>query len=339
MTGKFYVLLWLVLSIAPFNSVFGQVIINEYSCSNVSGVTDAYGEREDWIELFNTTGAAVNLTGWYLSDRSTNLTKWQIPSGSIAANGYKMVFCSKRDLVNGNQYHPNFNLSQTEGEWIILTNPSLVVVDSFKIVYMTKADHSIGRTTNGAATFSLFSTPTPNAANAGAIPFYTPKPTFNLAPGFYAGTQTVSISCADPTAIIRYTLDGTDPGLASTQYTGPITIASTKVLRAAAFSNTNLSSFIETNTYFINVSHTIPVVSVCSGGLYNMLQSGSQNPPNRIGAFELFEENGTFIDEGQGDFNKHGNDSWAYPQRGFDYICRDQYGYNGDIEQIGRAHV
>ncbi|NBP28274.1 MAG: hypothetical protein EBV23_01645, partial [Flavobacteriia bacterium] len=332
MTGKFYVLLWLVLSIAPFNAVFGQVIINEYSCSNVSGVTDAYGEREDWIELFNTTGAAVNLTGWYLSDRSTNLTKWQIPSGSIAANGYKMVFCSKRDLVNGNQYHPNFNLSQTEGEWIILTNPSLVVVDSFKIVYMTKADHSIGRTTNGAATFSLFSTPTPNAANAGAIPFYTPKPTFSLAPGFYAGTQTVSISCADPTAIIRYTLDGTDPGLASTQYTGPITIASTKVLRAAAFSNTNLSSFIETNTYFINVSHTIPVVSVCSGGLYNMLQSGSQNPPNRIGAFELFEENGTFIDEGQGDFNKHGNDSWAYPQRGFDYICRDQYGYNGDIE-------
>jgi gliding motility-associated-like protein len=332
MTRKFYVLLWLVLSIAPFNSVFGQVIINEYSCSNVSGVTDAYGEREDWIELFNTTGAAVNLTGWYLSDRSTNLTKWQIPSGSIAANGYKMVFCSKRDLVNGNQYHPNFNLSQTEGEWIILTNPSLVVVDSFKIVYMTKADHSIGRTTNGAATFSLFSTPTPNAANAGAIPFYTPKPTFNLAPGFYAGTQTVSISCADPTAIIRYTLDGTDPGLASTQYTGPITIASTKVLRATAFSNTNLSSFIETNTYFINVSHTIPVVSVCSGGLYNMLQSGSQNPPNRIGAFELFEENGTFIDEGQGDFNKHGNDSWAYPQRGFDYICRDQYGYNGDIE-------
>jgi gliding motility-associated-like protein len=102
-------------------------------------------------------------------------------------------------------------------------------------------------------------------------------------------------------------------------------------LRATAYS-ANLPSFTETNTYFINVSHTVPVVSVCSQGVQQLLQTGSQNPPNRIGSFELFEDNGAFIDEGQGDFNKHGNDSWAYNQRGFDYICRDQYGYNGDLE-------
>jgi gliding motility-associated-like protein len=297
----------------------------------MSGLSDAYGENEDWVELLNTTAGAVNLTGWYLSDRPTNLTKWQIPSGTIPANGYKMVFCSKRNTVNGNEYHPNFNLSQTEGEWIILTNPSFVVVDSFKIVHLTKADHSIGRTTNGAATFSLFTTPTPNAPNANPVPFYTPKPIYSLAPGFYAGAQSVSITCADPSASIRYTLDGTDPTPASPLYIAPIQITTTRVLRATAYS-ANLPSFTETNTYFINVTHTVPVVSVCSQGVQQMLQTGSQNPPNRIGSFELFEENGSFIDEGQGDFNKHGNDSWAYNQRGFDYICRDQYGYNGDLE-------
>ena len=326
MRASFLVLLLLTL-VFP---VASQVVINEYSCSNISGPNDAYGEKEDWIELLNTTASSVNLTGWYLSDKPTNLTKWQIPSGTIAANGYKMVFCSKRNTVNGNEYHPNFNLSQTEGDWIILTNPALAVVDSFKIKHLTKSDHSIGRTSNGAATFSLFTTPTPNAANANPIPFYTPKPVFSLAPGFYPGSQTVSITCADPSASIRYTLDGTDPTAASPLYTAPITITTTKVLRAAAFS-TSLPSFTETNTYFINVSHTVPVVSVCSQGVQQMLQTGSQNPPNRIGSFELFEDNGAFIDEGQGDFNKHGNDSWAYNQRGFDYICRDQYGYNGDL--------
>ena len=157
--------------LSSFVSLHGQIKINEYSCSNVNGPTDAYGQREDWIELINTTGASINLTGWYLSDKPTNLTKWQIPSGSIAANGYKMIFCSKRNTVNGNEYHPNFNLSQTDGDWIILTNPSFAVVDSFKIVHLTKSDHSIGRTTNGAPTFSLFTTPTPNAANANPIPF------------------------------------------------------------------------------------------------------------------------------------------------------------------------
>lgn len=324
----FFLVLLLLSTVLPVSS---QVVINEYSCSNMSGLSDAYGENEDWIELLNTTASVVNLTGWYLSDRPTNLTKWQIPSGSIPANGYKMVFCSKRNTVNGNEYHTNFNLSQTEGEWIILTNPSLAVVDSFKIKHLTKSDHSIGRTSNGAATFSLFTTPTPNAANANPIPFYTPKPLFSLAPGFYAGNQTVSITCADPSASIRYTIDGTDPTPASPLYTAPIQIATTQVIRATAYS-ANLPSFTETNTYFINVSHTVPVVSVCSQGVQQMLQTGSQNPPNRIGSFELFEDNGAFIDEGQGDFNKHGNDSWAYNQRGFDYICRDQYGYNGDLE-------
>ena len=322
-----------ILSIASlifsFSFSFGQVIINEYSCSNVTGITDAYGEREDWIELFNPTGTTVNLTGWYLSDKANNLTKWMIPSGTINSSGYKMVFCSKRNTVNGNQYHPNFNLSQTEGDWIILSNNFGNVVDSFKIVHMTKSNHSVGRSTNGAPDFKLFTTPTPNAANTGAINFYTPKPIVNIQAGFYTSPQTITISCPDPTATIRYTLDGSDPTVTSTLYSGPITISTTKVLRTTAFS-ANLPSFTETNTYFINVTHTIPVVSVCGAGLNTLLINGNQIEP--VGGFELFEDNGLFIDEGQGDFNEHGNDSWAYDQRGFDFVMRDQYGYNGDLE-------
>jgi gliding motility-associated-like protein len=315
--------------IFSFSFSFGQVIINEYSCSNVTGITDAYGEREDWIELFNPTGTTVNLTGWYLSDKANNLTKWMIPSGTINSSGYKMVFCSKRNTVNGNQYHPNFNLSQTEGDWIILSNNFGNVVDSFKIVHMTKSNHSVGRSTNGAPDFKLFTTPTPNAANTGAINFYTPNPIVNIQAGFYTSPQTITISCPDPTATIRYTLDGSDPTVTSTLYSGPITISTTKVLRTTAFS-ANLPSFTETNTYFINVTHTIPVVSVCGAGLNTLLINGNQIEP--VGGFELFEDNGLFIDEGQGDFNEHGNDSWAYDQRGFDFVMRDQYGYNGDLE-------
>ena len=46
-----------------------QVIINEYSCSNVNGITDAFGNREDWVELYNMGAAPVDLTGYYLSDK------------------------------------------------------------------------------------------------------------------------------------------------------------------------------------------------------------------------------------------------------------------------------
>ena len=163
-------------------SVTSQVIINEYSCSNMTGVTDAYGEREDWVELHNPTATAVDLTGYFLSNKSTNLFKWVIPSGTIPANGFKMVFCSNRNTVNGTQLHPNFNLKQTKGDWIILTNVAGVVEDSLKLVHMTKADHSVGRSTNGATDWKLFTTPTPNANNTGAQNFYVPKPVISLAP-------------------------------------------------------------------------------------------------------------------------------------------------------------
>ena len=55
----YFLVLLLLSMVIPVSS---QVIINEYSCSNISGINDAYGEKEDWIELLNTTGSAINLT-------------------------------------------------------------------------------------------------------------------------------------------------------------------------------------------------------------------------------------------------------------------------------------
>ncbi|MES2798446.1 MAG: CotH kinase family protein [Bacteroidota bacterium] len=326
---------WLlsVLIFLPYlTQLQAQVVINEYSCSNVTGPTDAYGSNEDWVELLNTTGAAIDLTGYYLSDNDNNLFKWTIPSGSIAANGFKMVYCSGRNTVNGAQYHPDFKLTQTESEWIILTNPGGVVVDSIFIQHLTKNNHSVGRETNGSAIWKLFTTPTPNANNTGAVNFYTPTPVFSIAPGFYPAAQSVTITCADAAATIRYTLDGSIPTATSTLYSGPVNINATRVLRAVAFS-TSLSSFTQTSTYFINVSHDVPVVSVAGFGtnsLQTLLNGNSGITPQ--GSLELFEEDGTYIDKGEGEFNKHGNDSWAYDQRGFDFIMKDQFGYNNDLD-------
>lgn len=324
-----------VLFIALFfaSQANSQVIINEFSCSNMSHYMDNYGEYEDWVELYNTSGSAVDLTGYYLSDKSSNLLKWQIPSGSVPANGFLMVVASGRGTVNGNEIHPNFNLKQTQSEWIILTNTLGNVVDSLRIIHRTQKDHSVGRETNGAATWKLFTTPTPGTNNTGALNFYEPTPIMDLLPGFYTGAQTVTITCADPSATIHYTTDGTDPTGASTVYTGPVNISSTTVLRAIA-TGSNPPSFHQTNTYFIDVTHTVPVVSVCSYDVFDLIANGNQGWQNDIGSLELFEQNGAFIDEGEGDFNKHGNDSWAYPQRGFDFIMRDQFGYNDDLDHL-----
>lgn len=323
-----------IVFLAP--NLMSQIVINEYSCSNIGGPVDGFGENEDWVEFYNTTGAAIDLTGYFLSDKSSNLTKWQIPSGSIPANGYVNVFYSGRGAVDGLDIHPDFGITQTKGEWIILTEPGGNVVDSLKIIKVTQTDHSYGRTTDGASTWSLFLNPTLGTTNTGAQNYYTPKPLFSVPAGFYTSAQNITLTTPDPNATIYYTLDGTIPTIASTAYSGPVAINSTTVLRARAFSSdpNTPASFVETNTYFINTPHTLPVVSICGDQIMDFINDVAPGAftSNFDGAFELFEEDGSLADEGEGYYNKHGNDSWAYDQRGIDFVMKDQYGYNYAVQ-------
>ena len=61
------------------------IVINEFLANN-SGSTnsvhpntirDEDGDNSDWIELYNAGNSTVDLDGWYLSDATTNLTKWR----------------------------------------------------------------------------------------------------------------------------------------------------------------------------------------------------------------------------------------------------------------------
>lgn len=326
-----------ILALLVFTSAsWSQVYINEYSCSNVNGSTDAFGDRNDWVELYNPGGSAVDLTGYFLSDRSTNLDKWEIPAGAtVPAGGYTMIRFSGRGIVSGGEIHPTFGLTQTRNEWIILCTPSLGIVDSLYIKQMTQADHSMGRTTDGAATWSLFMTPTYNSANTGANPYYTAKPVMSVAAGFYGGAQNVTITSTDGSATIYYTTDGSVPTTGSNVYAGPVNISANTVLRARAFSSTPgvPPSFVETNSYFIGTTHSVPVLSICGDEIMDFLNNSAPGSFNNdfVGAWEYFDANGAFIDEGTGDFNKHGNDSWAYGQRGFDLVARDEFGINNAI--------
>lgn len=307
-----------------------QVVINEVSCSNISIIQDSFGENEDFVELLNVGTTDIDLTGFYLSDNPNNFSKWQIPSGTILAGQKMMVYCSGRNTVVGNELHPNFKLTQTKPEWFILSGPGGNVGDSVALVNkITKENHSFGRSTDGAADWKLFTNPTPNAPNSGAQNFYMKRPSFSLPPGFYNGAQMVTITA--PAGQIRYTLDGSEPSAASTLYSGPINIASTTVLRAKVF-GANEPSIIKTSTYFIDESHAVPVVSVAGTGVDQLIAQGNGGSFEPTGSFELFEEDQSYIDGALGSFNKHGNDSWAYAQRGFDYIVRDEFGDANRIE-------
>lgn len=332
MTQNLRTPLLLLLSLLVLHPTRAQVVINEVNASNLTNFADNYGEFEDWWELYNTTGAPVDISGWWLSNRPNNPLKWQIPAGTvIPANGRQMVIGSLRDEVSGGYLHASFNLNQAEDDHVILSDASGALVDDFAFssTNRTQLGHSRGRTTDGAATWSLFTTPTPNAANAGSVTDYLERPVLNPAAGFYAGAQNVTIT-GPAGATIRYTLDGSEPTAASTVYSGPINVAATTVIRATCFGAPGTQkSFTETNTYFINVTHGVAVLSAAGDQLPALFGGNGGIQP--LGSLEYFGEDGVLRDEAVGEFNEHGQDSWAYAQRGVDYIARDQTGYNDAI--------
>lgn len=333
------------LSIAlllTMTTVSAQVVINELMATNQCIVhnpnqyQDNFGRCTDWVELYNTGGAQVDLSGWYLTDRITNLTKWAFPEGiTIPANGFLRVWLSGRqyanDPVNPAHLHTPFRIAQVQdNEVIALVEPNgTVIADVFDIEVPNQLGFSSGRFPDGADNWVVFTQPTIAAPNT-SQPYlgYAPTPEFDVPAGYHGGTVNLNITCADPDATIRYTTDGTFPTQASAIYNGPITIDETTVVFAQAFSDNPeiLPSYYEWSTYFLGQDqHTLPVYNVSGTEMLTLL-GGQQITP--LSAIEVFDENGQLLSKSFGDTNKHGNDSWAYPQRGIDWIDRDKMGYS-----------
>jgi hypothetical protein len=61
----------------------GDIVINE-----ILAHSDGNPYNYDWIELHNTTGSPIDITGWFLSDNDNVLNKYVIQSTYIPAGGY-----------------------------------------------------------------------------------------------------------------------------------------------------------------------------------------------------------------------------------------------------------
>jgi gliding motility-associated-like protein len=323
------------LALTASFSATSQVVVNEFCFANYSDYVVG-GEFEDWVEFYNPTGAVVNIGGYWLSDNVLNPMKYQIPATvTVPPNGYKLILFSGQGGYNPGylgETNTDFKITQSNGEDLVFSNPAGNILESydFATISPNQMNHSYGRVPNGSGVMLIQTDPSEGAANTGATATaYADAPVIDTQAGYYASPITVTISSTEPGATIYYTTDGSQPSNTSAQYTGPINISTTSVLRAIAYSPTTgiLPSFTETNTYFFGIdNHTIPVVSI-SG---NTLGDGSWNG-DELTQLEFFQ-NGTFVVESHGDSNEHGNDSNAYGQRGFDYITRDALGYDHELE-------
>jgi len=78
-------------------------------------------------------------------------------------------------------------------------------------------------------------------------------PTFSPAGGTYSLAQAVTIADTTAGAVIYYTLDGSDPTIASAVYSGPVAVSSSETLKAIAVASGFSNSAVASAAYTINL--------------------------------------------------------------------------------------
>ncbi len=200
-----------------------DIVINEFMSSNTATIADPDGAFSDWIELHNPGAVPVDLTGCWLSDDAALPLKWQFPQGTVPAHGWLLVWASDKNKVGvAGDLHANFKISAGGEPPLLTAADGATLLDQAPAAALT-ADQSYARQPDGAATWSVYATATPGAAN-GVPTVVTPTPTFLAPAGFHADAFALALEVADPLAEIRYTLDGSEPTLSSPLYTGPLAI-------------------------------------------------------------------------------------------------------------------
>ena len=107
------------------------VQLAEIVASNTRYHLDESGVAHDYVVLRNTSGDAVSVGGWYLSDDPKMPRQWKLPDGAVIPGGGTLtIYCSGlTGSADPNRPHASFRLS-SEGETLTLSNASGQPVDS-----------------------------------------------------------------------------------------------------------------------------------------------------------------------------------------------------------------
>jgi hypothetical protein len=156
-----------VLTLIDEDQPTPPVCINELMASNASYQTDAFGEYDDWIEIYNPGNQPVNLASYYITDNPNNLTKYRFPLNqpektTVPANGFLIVWADNQPEQGA--LHTNFALS-ANGEFVGLIKPNGTgIVDSVYFPGLA-TDISYGRSNDCGSGWIVFGRPTLGASN------------------------------------------------------------------------------------------------------------------------------------------------------------------------------
>ena len=196
------------------------VVANSASVPAILNVSDAtsavtYFNGNDAIGLF-LNDVMIDAIGVYQTDPGT---AWDVAGVEGATLNHTLI--RKPTVIVGNtDWAASAGTNADDSEWI--------VYDIDELSFIGAHEFTGGTPGNNTAT-----------------------PVFNPTPGTYNDPISVTMTSETEGATIYYTLDGTEPTMASTEYTAAINIAETTTVKARAYATGMDPSYIATANYTI----------------------------------------------------------------------------------------
>ncbi len=97
-------------------------------------ISEIYTAGEgDWIEIYNPTSAAVNLKGYYLSDKASLPEKYKLPDIVVPEGGVVTIVCKNNKEQSALMRHQT-NFSLKTGETLYFRDPDLNIISQVPIL-------------------------------------------------------------------------------------------------------------------------------------------------------------------------------------------------------------
>jgi hypothetical protein len=210
-----------------------------------SGVMDSSPDSQSTI-----MSAFPDPTFSVSSDGAQNGIAWAVRSDQFNSNGPAVLYAWDANDLTNTIYESDTNAARdTAGA---ANKFSIPMVTNGKVYVPAHGEVDVYGLLNGQLTASA--------------------PTISPNGGTFATAQSVTLSSKTQSASIFYTLDGSTPTTASTEYAGPLTISTDTTIKAIASAPGYLQSSA-TTVVFTFSSQTAPVTFSPGGGTYGAAQT------------------------------------------------------------------
>ena len=315
------------------------LMISEVMTSNYSYLRGPYGAACDWLELYNAGSESIDLGAYSITDNAKYPGEFKLPQRTLAPGQYCVIILTSDPAKARAGYDVISMELSSRGEWLYLFRGEQV--EDFVLIPELETDDAYGRSA-GSSFFSQLEKPTPGQSNSKTAAVSS-DPVAVTAPGKYDGVEYVDVVLSAP-GTIYYTTNCTSPDKYDRQYTGPIRITKTTVLRVVSYEPGKTRSNVKDFLFVVNGGDSLPVVSLVTDpynlwdpqtGMYVAGPNASAQSPylganfhknlERAGSVSLYENDGSGFSEPCG-LKIFGGFSRANEKKSFACMFRKAYG-------------